>query len=1013
MIFQLIILTTTLLLAQVKCRTYIPEKYSVDDNLNRQQTYQRTYEPTEQQRRIVYVDKRQYPNEWNENIMKGDRSPIIFTDKAPVTINYKGGRGGLEQSLYGGFRKSCPIVLTSQGEITVNYDGLQNDDDVPPNNQDICMMLTKTMVELPSGIVMPYLKFKTISSYLSENQKSDIRIILDHKNMTYKQFQETLRYHGCGDLEDSSQSSGVDLTNYVTLANGTQVEMDDYRNIVSSITSGSETLLVPNVVNGKYSLYRSLIADELPEMIPSTFVITHAGIVVPFSLYYAVDTEHFQRPTTAVVPRIRQIKWRDGKLVDVQTIRQVIDALKTPTMIIFVFPNGKRMPFVKSDVNESTELYDYDPEKVVVDVGQSKNILLLHFNDIVFAVHIHDDRGDGKYKRFNPPVFGLDPKCMNSATSTQTDGKVCCDKSNKIDDGSYSGYSIHAINKDKRRGDDKPSDKQLTVFGPISAMEKTTGLDSNDSIRIILTSSSGTHEIKITNVLDNKKPLIYDINDKPANVRDLVNIISQNECDYSPIIINKMNISNMTNTTNLPSNNCTNILRTYIECDCKLILKNNETNSMIDVKNTPDLKDPSNLNESTKNQTITECNKNSTTNNNKNQTETVVTTTVTQNNTELTNTTINPNACGKINNTTIENEKNSAITSDCTENHTNNQQNNCRPVIGDDEIPITKNTTTTNSNNRQNSSDPIAGYKEVPTVNDCNQNQTETKNTTINPDYTKNTTSSNTTNTDKTCEPSTTNDGTGTTETGNNTSPNPKNNQNSSNPGIESNTIPITKDDNNQTETKNTTTVNNSPNITANVTGSNDTDTDKKYEPDRTDHGTVTTETRDETITDPDHTAVATENAQDGYNPVIATNETPITNTNDYQSSTETINKTASAPNYRENTNSPNSSGTDDDTYTGSKEAPGVINTAETTIHTPETTIASDANDVGPTENPDTIPETNTGINDNESAEVYNITTTGVAEPTQSTPVYTETITTPNNGSVTNNATKIVNIIVY
>ncbi|XP_060835434.1 putative uncharacterized protein DDB_G0282133 [Rhopalosiphum padi] len=1132
MIFQLIMLTTTLLLEQVKCRTYIPEKYSVNDNPIRQQTYQRTYDPTEQQRRKVYVDKRQYPNEWNENIMKGDRSPIIFTNNAPVTINYKGGRGGLEQSLYG-FRKSCPIVLTPQGEITVNYDGLQDDDDVPPNNQDICMVLTKIMVELPSGIVMPYLKFKTISPYLSEDQKSDIRIILDHKNMTYKQFQETLRYYGCGDLEDSSQPSGVDLTNYVTLANGTQVEIDDYRNIVSSITSGSETLLVPNVVNGKYSLYRSLIADDLPEMIPSTFVITHAGIVVPFSLYYAVDTEHFQRPTTAVVPRVRQIKWRDGKLVDVQTIRQVIDALKTPTMIIFVFPNGKRMPFVKSDVNESTELYDYDPEKVVVDVGQSKNILLSHFNDIVFAVHIHDDRSDGKYKRFNPPVFGWDPKCMNSATSTQPDGKVCCDKSNKVDDGCYSGYSIHAINKDKRRTDDKPSDKQLTVFGPISAMEKTTGLDSNDSIRIILTSSSGTHEIKITNVLDNKKPLIYDINDKPANVRDLANIISQNECDYSPILINKMNISNMINTTNLPSNNCTNNLKTYFECDCKPIFKNNETNSMIDVKNTPDLKNTSNLNESTKNQTITECNKNPTTNNNKNQTETVIITTVTQNNTELTNTTTNPNACGKINNTTIENENNATITSDCTENHTNNQQNDCSPVIGDNEIPITKNTdknqteiknttvitqtptenavcsnntntdknntvtteirnnTTINSNNHQNSSDPITGYNEVPTVNDCNQNQTETKNTTINPDYTKNTTSSNTTNTGKTCEPSTINDGTGTTETGNNTSPNPKNNQNSSNPVIENNTIPITKDDNNQTETKNTTTVNNAPNITANVTGSNDTntdekykpnntnsdtgtpetinnttsnpknnqnssnpviesntipitkddnnqtetkntttvnnapnitanmtglnniDTDEKYEPDRTDHDTVTTGIRDEIITDPNHTEVATENAQDGYNPVIETDETPVTNTNDYQSPTETINKTASAPNYRENTNSANSSGTDDDTYTGSNEAPSVINTAETIIHTPETTIASDADDVGPTENPDTIPETNTGINDDESAEVYNITTTGVAEPTQSTPVYTETIKTPNNGSVTNNATKIVNIIVY
>lgn len=1002
----------------------------------------------------MYVDKRQYPNGWNENMMRGDRSPIIFTDKAPVTINYNGGHSGPGQSPYG-FGNSCPIVLTSQGKITVNYDGPQDDDDVPPSNRDICL-LTNTMVELPSGIVMPYLKFKTISPYLPENQKSDVRIILDNKNMTYKQFQETLRYYGCDDLEDSPQpSSEADLANYVTLADGTQVEMDDYRNIVSGITSGSETLMVPNVLSGKYSLYRSLIADQLPEMIPSAFVITHAGDVVPFSLYHAVDTEHFRRPSTAVVPRIRQIKWRDGKLVDVQTIRHVIDALKTPTMISFVFPNRKRMLFVQCDDKESTELYDYDPKKVVVDVGQCKNILLSHFNDILFAVRIPDDSatGDGKYKRFNPPVFAWNPAKRMNTTATDAQPKVC-NKSISADNGNYSGYSIHVINKDKRQAGDKPADEQLTVFGPVSAMEKTTCLDSNDTIRIILTSSSGTHEIKITNVLNNKKPLIYDITDKPVNVRDLKNIISQNECDYSPaLLINKMNITNVTNCSVNPlqNNNCTNILKTNTENDCKPIIKNNETNCMTDLKNT-----------STQNQTVTMCNENSTTNNNKNQTTVTVTTTmVIQNNTEFTNTTTcNLNTSGKINNITIENGNNATKTSDCTEKRTRDQQiNDCGPAVtGSNEMPITKNTdknqtqttnttqtnadnavcsngthtdtksesdvaknntistenkntTTTSSSpiNFQNSSNPVTGYDEVSTsVNDSNQNQTETKNTTISPDRTIITNSSNTTNVDKTT------DNTVTIENRNNTTTGPKKNQNSSNPIIESNTTSVMKNDNNQTEINNTTVINSAPNVNANTTDSNNTNAYEKPAPDHTDNDTVTTEIKDGTISDPNHTAVVTENPRNDSNPVVETDEIPaITNTSaDYQNPAETVSTTISAPNYEENTTASNSRRTDDDTYTGSSEAPGVVNSAET-IQTPVTAIASDADDVGPTENPDTISETSTGVNDVKSTEVYNITTTGTAEPTQSTPIYTEIIKTPNNGSLTNNATKIVNIIVY
>lgn len=225
------------------------------------------------------------------------------------------------------------------------------------------------------------------------------------------------------------------------------------------------------------------------------------------------------------------------------------------------------------------------------------------------------------------------------------------------------------------------------------------------------------------------------------------------------------------------------------------------------------------------------------------------------------------------------------------------------------------------------------------------------------------------------------------------------------------------KNDNNQTEINNTTITNNAPNVNANTTDSNNTNAYEKPAPDHTDNDTVTTEIKNGTISDPNHTAVVTENPHNDSNPMVETDEIPtITNTSaDYQNPAETVNTTVSAPNYVENTTASKSRRTDDDTidtYTGSSEAPGLVNSAET-IQTPETAIASDADDVGPTENPDTISETNTGVNDDKSTEVYNITTTGTAEPTQSTPIYTEIIKTPNNGSLTNNATKIVNIIVY
>ncbi|XP_060877379.1 uncharacterized protein LOC132950150 [Metopolophium dirhodum] len=739
MIFHLILLTTTSLFSQVKCRTYVPEKDFVDHNLNRRQTNNLTHNPTynpAELRQIIF-----------ENIMKGDRSPIIFTDKGPVTINYRGIHRGPGQPP-DGFKNSYPIVMTSQGEVTVNYDDSQ-DDAEPPNNQDICQ-LTNTMVELPSGIVLPYIKFKTISPYLlAEDQKSDIRVVLDNKNMTYKQFQETLRYYGCGDLEDSPRPSEISSSDHVTLANGTlKAEMDDYRNIVSSITSGSETLMVPNVVSGKYSLYRSLIADELPELIGSAFVITHEGIVVPFSLYYAVDREHFQRPpTAAVVPcKVRQIKWRDGKLVDVQTVRHVIDALRTPTMISFVFPNGKRMPFVRCSVKEPTESYDYDPEKVMVDVGQCKDVLLSHFNDILKAVRIPDD--DCKNKRFNPPtVFALDPKCLNTT-----------------------------------------------------------------------------------------------------------------------------DIYNVTDPVNPQTNN------------------------------------------------------------------------ITQNNTELMNTTTNPSTCEKMDNiTTIESKNNATENPDCGEIYIKNQQNSSNPNL------TSKNTTASNTT------------------------------TTSNPNQATMT----------------------------------SNHQNSSNPVIGGNTIPITTaGNNNQTETKNTTIIS-APSITQNTTDSNNTNTDKIYEPNDTSNNTVTTETSNNTTTDPNHNAVVTENRQNGSNPVNRTNEIPaVTNTNHYQNPTETINTTASTSNYTENTKvGSNAGGKDNDS--GSNETPSVNNTAET-IQTSGATRASDAaDDVEPMENGEKIPETNTGINDETSNDALNITTTGKTETNQPTPIYTETIKSPNNNSVTNNATKIINIIVY
>jgi len=744
-------------------------------------------------------------------------------------------------------------------------------------------------------------------------------------------------------------------------------------------------------------------------------------------------------------------------------------------------------------------------------------------------VRISDDSatGDGKYKRFNPPVFAWNPaKCMNTAaTNAQPDGKVC-NKSNNVDNGNYSGYSIHVTNKDKRRADDKPADKQLTVFGPVSAMEKTTCLDSNDTIRIILTSSSGTHEIKITNVLNNTKPLIYDITDKPVNIRDLKNIISQNECDYSPLLINKMNSTcNVTNSMNPQNNNCTNILITNTENDCKPIIKNNETNDTTDIKNTSDLKDPSYLNESTHNQTVTICNKNATTNNNKNQTtETVITTMVTQNNTELTNTT---NTSGKINNITIENGNNGTKTPDRTEKCTKDQQNDCSPaVIGSNDLPITKNTdknqtqitnttqtnaensvcsngthtdkkseknntittetknntTTSIPNNCQSSSNPISESNTTPVIQN-NNNQTETNNTTtINnaSNVNANTTDSNTTNAYKKPKPdegvtmetrnntttdpknnqncsnpviegstvpitkgnndqtatknattpisasnvtaSTTDstntnahkkpepDETITMETKNNTTTDPKNNQNSSNPANESNTIPVTKNDNGQTETKNATAIISAPNVTANTTDSTNNSAYKKLEPDHTDNDTVTTEVRDNTIIDPNHTAVVADNPQNDSNPVVESDEIPaITNTSDYRNPAKTVNATVSTPNYVENTTASNSRRTNDDTYTGRNEDSGVVNSAET-IQTSETEIASDADDVGPTKNPDTISETKTEVTDDESTDVYGITTTGTTEPT---PIYTEIIKTPNNGSMTNNATKIVNIIVY
>jgi len=376
---------------------------------------------------------------------------------------------------------------------------------------------------------------------------------------------------------------------------------------------------------------------------------------------------------------------------------------------------------------------------------------------------------------------------------------------------------------------------------------------------------------------------------------------------------------------------------------------------MIDTKNTPtdDSKNPLRSNESTKNQTFTGCNENPTTNNNKNQTNTVITTIVTQNNTELMNTTTNPSACGKMDNiTTIESKNNATENPDCTDICIKNLQNSSNPNLTSKNMTDSNTTTTSNPNQATMTS----------------------------------------------------------------------NHQNSSDPAIGGNTIPIpTADNNNQTETKNTTIIS-APNITENTTGSNNTNTDKIYEPNDTSNNTVTTETRNNTTTtetrnntatDPNHNAVVTENRQNGSNPVNRTNEIPaVTNTNHYQNPTETVNTTASTSNYTEDTKVGSNAGRKDND-TGSNETPSVNNTAET-IQTSGATRASDAaDDVGPMENGEKTPETNTGINDETTHDAYNITTTGKTETNQPTPIYTETIKSPNNNSVTNNATKIINIVVY
>lgn len=454
--------------------------------------------------------------------------------------------------------------------------------------KDMCL-LTRTAAELPSGIVIPYLKFKTISAYLPADLKSDTRIVLDGKSMSCEQFQRTLRVYGCSDLLQDVDATAIH--NYVSLEDGTQVAADDYRNVVVSLAAGSETVAVSDAFRGPYSAYRTLLSDVLPELAASAFVISPAGFVIPFSMYRAVELElnnGTAGSSPLPPPAPETIKWHDGRSVTVDTVRRVIDALSArPESISYVFPNRVRLPFMPDGRDEPPPaLYDCDPERVAVDVGMRENVPMSLFNDIVRAAHIPDECCTGAYNMFDvvrsagdptkrgrlairrrapdgkrpaatkPAASGcgLGPGVIRFVVSSSA-GADEINVFNAFDGEKPLAYSVADRSAAKTRNDTAlrsngtdgslifvankhaKSDTNVTVFGPVSAMEKTDGSDGSDRVKITISRPSGaTSEINILNALGNAKPLICDGTDEPVDLQGLKGRASTLMTDYSPVI---------------------------------------------------------------------------------------------------------------------------------------------------------------------------------------------------------------------------------------------------------------------------------------------------------------------------------------------------------------------------------------------------------------------------------------------------------------------------------------------
>lgn len=435
-------------------------------------------------------------------------------------------------------------------------------------------LLTRTTAELPSGIVIPYLKFKTISAYLPADLKSDTRFVLDGKSMSCEQFQRTLRVYGCSDLQ-VQDADATAIRNYVSLEDGTQIAADDYRNVVVSLAAGSETVAVSDAFRGPYSAYRTLLSDTLPELAPSAFVVSPAGFVVPFSMYRAVELGLNNGTGSSPPPPPETIKWHDGRPVPVDTVRRVIDALSArPESISYVFPNRVRLPFVPDGRDEPPpSLYDCDPERVAVDVGMRENVPVSLFNDIARAAHIPDECCAGAYTLFDvvrsagdhptkrarlanrrapdgrrrpaagPAAGGLGRGVIGFTVSSSA-GANEINVYNAFDgDDKPLAYSVQAAKTRNRDGGSlifvankhAKSDSNLTVFGPVPAMEKANGSDGSDRIKITISRPSGaTSEINVLNALGNATPLIYDGTGEPVDVQRLKG--GRTASTYSPVL---------------------------------------------------------------------------------------------------------------------------------------------------------------------------------------------------------------------------------------------------------------------------------------------------------------------------------------------------------------------------------------------------------------------------------------------------------------------------------------------